>query len=292
MTVLLQTVISGLVLGGLYGLIALGLTLQYGVSRVMNLAFGEFIIIAAFLSYFAVTLLNLSPLVAVLLIAPVAFGLSYLLYRGLMPSLRKRAPTEAAFEIDTILVTFGVLFILQGLMSATVGGAYHSYSFLAVPIEIGAITLPANRVLAAAISVTCAVCAYLFLTRTRSGTAIRAVAVNPSAAPLVAIDAGQIAALTFALGGTLAAVAGVMLSTFLAFNAAMGVLFTMKALIIVVMGGVGNVLGTLVAGMLLGLAEALTARFVDPGLTLAMNFALFIAVLLLRPQGLFGGVRA
>ena len=85
MTVLLQTVISGLVLGGLYGLIALGLTLQYGVSRVMNLAFGEFIIIAAFLSYFAVTLLNLSPLVAVLLIAPVAFVLSYLLYRGLMP---------------------------------------------------------------------------------------------------------------------------------------------------------------------------------------------------------------
>ena len=129
---------------------------------------------------------------------------------------------------------------------------------------------------------------YLALTRTRIGTAIRAVAVDPSAAQLVAIDVPRVSALTFALGGALVAAAGVLVSTFLTFSASSGVVFTMKALIIVVMGGVGNILGCLIAGLALGLSEALVASYVDPGLTLAVNFALFLTVLLVKPAGLFG----
>jgi branched-chain amino acid transport system permease protein len=129
---------------------------------------------------------------------------------------------------------------------------------------------------------------YLALTRTRIGTAIRAVAVDPSAARLVAIDVAQTSALAFALGGAMVAAAGVLVSMFLTFSATTGVVFTMKALIVVVMGGVGNLLGCLVAGLALGLSEALVATFVDPGLTLAVNYALFLGVLLIKPSGLFG----
>jgi branched-chain amino acid transport system permease protein len=129
---------------------------------------------------------------------------------------------------------------------------------------------------------------YLALTRTRVGTAIRAIAVDPVAAQLVAINVPRASAFTFALGGALVAAAGVLVSTFLTFSASSGVVFTMKALIVVVMGGVGNMLGCLVAGLALGLAEALVASYIDPGLTLAVNFALFLAVLLVKPAGLFG----
>jgi branched-chain amino acid transport system permease protein len=129
---------------------------------------------------------------------------------------------------------------------------------------------------------------YLALTRTRGGTALRAVAADPVAAELVAIDVGKASAFAFALGGALVAAGGVLISMFLTFNAAMGVVFTMKALIVVIMGGIGNLAGTLAAGLLLGVAETLVARLVDPGLTLAVNYALFLAVLLLRPTGLFG----
>ena len=121
-----------------------------------------------------------------------------------------------------------------------------------------------------------------------SGTAIRAVAVDPNAAQLVAIDVRSIAAFAFALGGAMCAAGGVLTSMFLTFNAAMGVVFTMKALIVVIMGGVGNLLGALLAGLLLGLIETVVARLVDPGLTLAANFALFLTVLLIRPTGLLG----
>jgi branched-chain amino acid transport system permease protein len=129
---------------------------------------------------------------------------------------------------------------------------------------------------------------YLLLTRTRIGTSIRALAVNPLAARLVAIDVPRMSAFTFALGGALCAAGGVLISTFFTFNAAMGVQFTMKALIVVIMGGAGNILGAVAAGLLLGVAETSVARLIDPGLTLAVNFALFILVLLIRPTGLFG----
>ena len=129
---------------------------------------------------------------------------------------------------------------------------------------------------------------YLALTRTRYGTAIRAVAVDPVAAQLVAIDVRKTCAFAFALGGALAAAGGVLIAMFTTFTATMGVVFTMKALIVVIMGGVGNVAGALLAGLMLGLAETAVARLVDPGLTIAVTYALFLAVLLWRPTGLFG----
>ena len=129
---------------------------------------------------------------------------------------------------------------------------------------------------------------YLLLKLTRSGTALRAVAVDPTAAQISGINVQKYNALAFALGGVLIATAGVLISMYLSFEPSIGMVYTMKALIVVILGGLGHMLGCLVGGIILGVAESLGAYFVDPGLTLAINYALFIAILLIRPKGLFG----
>lgn len=283
-----NAILTGLVLGGMYALIAMGLTLQYGVARIMNLSYGEFLIAAAFASYWLFTGWAVNPLLGLLLIVPVSFGVSLALYRVLLTPLVRRARNRDALEVDSILATFGMMFIVQGIMLTLFGGAYFSYSFLAIPIHALGEILALNRLIAFGLSVVVGLALYLALTRTRLGTAIRAVAVDPNAAQLVAINVVRTSALAFALGGALVAAAGGLISMFLTFSATSGVVFTMKALIVVVMGGVGNLLGCLVAGLLLGLSEALVATFIDPGLTLAVNFALFLGVLLVKPAGLFG----
>ena len=279
---------SGLVLGGMYALIAMGLTLQYGVARIMNLAHGELMIAAAFAALWLFTSAAVSPLLGLLLIVPAAFAISWAIYRLLLTPLVRRAPNRDALEVDSILATFGMLFVIQGVMLVMFGGAYFSYSFLAFPVTIAGATVAANRLLALVFAAVIGLALYLYLTRTRLGTAVRAVAVDPQSAPLVAIDVRATAALAFAFGGALVAAGGVLVSMFLTFNANIGVVFTMKALIVVIMGGVGNLLGCLVAGLILGLAETFVATFVDPGLTLATTYALFLVILLVRPQGLFG----
>lgn len=279
---------SGLVLGGMYALIAMGLTLQYGVARIMNLAHGELMIAAAFAAMWLFTSAAVNPLLGLLLIVPAAFAISWAIYRLLLTPLVRRAPNRDALEVDSILATFGMLFVIQGVMLVMFGGAYFSYSFLSFPVTIAGATVAANRLLALAFAAIIGLALYLYLTRTRLGTAVRAVAVDPQSAPLVAIDVRATAALAFAFGGALVAAGGVLVSMFLTFNANIGVVFTMKALIVVIMGGVGNLLGCLIAGLILGLAETFVATFVDPGLTLATTYALFLVILLVRPQGLFG----
>ncbi len=284
----LATLAGGIVLGGLYALVAMGLTLQYGVARIMNLAYGEFLVAAAFAALWFFTAAGVSPPVAMLVILPLAFAANLLLYRILLVPLVRRAPDAGALETDSILATFGLLFVVQGAMLVLFGGAYQSYSWLSIPVTVFGGTITANRLLALGVAAVLGLGLWLLLTRTRAGTAVRAVAVNPAAARLVGIDVTRTAGLAFALGGAVVAAGGVLVSTFLTFNAASGVVFTMKALVVVIMGGVGNLLGALVAGLLLGLTETAVASYVDPGLTLAATYALFMAILLIRPAGLFG----
>ena len=279
---------SGLTLGGMYALIAMGLTLQYGVARILNLAYGEVLIAAAFAAYALITFAGVGPLAGLVLIVPLGFALSYGIYRLLLTPLVRRSRTRAVLEADSILATFGLLFVVQGLMLAIFGGNYTSYAYLNSGVELFGATIAANRLLVFFVAVILGASFYLALTRTRIGTALRAVAVDPVAAGLVAIDVRWAAGLAFALGGALAATGGVLASMFLTFSANIGVVFTMKALIVVIMGGVGNVLGALIAGLLLGLTEAFVATFGDPGLTLAATYAIFLLVLLFKPEGLFG----
>ncbi len=289
---ILDALLNGLTLGGMYALVAVGLTLQYGVARIMNLAYGECLIAAAFAAYWLFSGLGLSPLLGLGLVVPLAFALHWLLYRLLLVPLVRRAKSRAALEVDSILATFGLLFIVEGIVLVLFGGNYYNYAYLAGVLDIGGTPLAYNRLLALGFALVLGLGLYLLLTRTRGGTALRAVAVDPVAAQLVAIDVRAAAALAFALGGALVAASGVLVSMFLTFNAAMGVVFTMKALIVVIMGGVGNLAGCLVAGLLLGFAESFVATYLDPGLTIAVNFALFLFILIVRPNGLFGRASA
>jgi len=281
-------VLTGLIIGGIYSLIALGLTLQYGVARIMNLSYGEFLVAAALIAFSLYTGMALSPLIGILVVVPTAFALNWLVFELLLMPLVRRARHRDMLEVDSILATFGMLFVIQGVALIIFGGQYFSYSYLSIPVSVLGSALAVNRLVVLAFATVIGIAIYLALTRTRTGTAIRAVAVDPVSAQLVAIDVRRASAFAYALGGALVAAAGVLVSMFLTFHASMGVEFTMKALIVVIMGGVGNMLGALVAGLLLGIGETAVARLLDPGLTLAATYALFLAVLLIRPTGLFG----
>jgi branched-chain amino acid transport system permease protein len=284
----MEILVTGVLLSGTYALIALGLTLQYGVARIMNLATGETLVAACFGAFWFFTTLQIDPIASLALIAPLAFVVNWFVYTLLLKPLVKRAKNRGMLEVDSILATFGLMFLFQGLMTLGFGGEYFSYSFLAEPFEIFGSPYGLNRVVAFGAAVVIALGLYVFLNHTRYGTAIRAVAVDPVSAGLVAINVDRASAFAFALGGALTAAGGGLLSTFYTFNASMGVVFTMKALIIVIMGGVGDVRGAVLAALLLGLTETAVASLIDPGLTLAATYTLFILVLLFRPQGIFG----
>lgn len=287
---LLTTLVAGLVLGGTYALVAMGLTIQYGIARTMNLAYGETIIAAAFAAYLIQNSFGISPVWGLLVIVPAGFAFGWLVYGILLRPLVARSKNTATLEINSILATFGLLFVIQGVMLVAFGGNYISYSYLNFGVDVFGVRVAANRLLALALAMIIGAGLYLLLTRTRWGTALRAVAVNPAAAPLVGIDANRAARFAFALGSALAASGGVVVSMYQTFTASSGVVFTMKALIVVIMGGVGNLAGALCAGLILGLSETFVATYVSPGLTLASVYIIFLAILLWRPAGLFGRV--
>jgi branched-chain amino acid transport system permease protein len=284
----MDILIIGLLLGGTYALMAMGLQLQYGVARIMNLANGEILIAGAFCTFWFYAATKLSPLFALLLVVPGAFVLNWAIYRLLLLPLVRRAKSQGKLEVDSILATFGISFISVGVLLAIFGGEYLDYSYLAQPIFIFGERYGLNRVVAfAASAVLCAVL-YLWLHKTRAGLALRAVSVNPSASGLVAINVARTSALAFALGGAVTAAGGGLLSMFLTFDVSLGVVFTLKALVIVILGGVGDIRGTIIASFILGFAETAVATLIDPGLTLAAAYVLFMIVLLVRPEGLFG----
>ncbi|MGS4987552.1 branched-chain amino acid ABC transporter permease [Roseibium sp. RP-7] len=283
----MDILISGLLLGGTYALIAMGLNLQYGVARIMNLANGEVLVMGALASFLAFTAASISPLITVFLVAPLAFATSWLVYRVLLLPLVRRAKTQGQLEVDSILATFGMAFILVGTM-VLIYPELFAYSFLAVPVDVAGTTVAANRLVAFGGAVVISLALYLWLNRSNAGLAVRAVAVSPMAAGLVGINVERISALAFAIGGTITAMGGVLISTFVTLDPSFGVIFTMKALIIVIMGGVGDIRGAIVAALILGVVETAVATLIDPGLTLAAAYTIFLLVLLFRPQGLFG----
>jgi len=258
------------------------------MARIVNLAYGEFLMSAAFAAFWMFTLGGVNPILGMVLSVPVTFGANWLIYRALMAPLARRARTRDELEGETILATFGLLFVLRGAATLAFTANNRYYDYLGEPLHILGFTFAANRVLAFGVACVFGVAIWLVLERTRFGAALRALAIDPVGAQLVGIDVRGLSALAFASGGALAAAAGTLVSTFLSFNPAIGIEFTMKALVVVIMGGIGNMLGSLAAGVLLGVAEALCSYYVDSGLTLAVAYALFLIVLVVRPRGLFG----
>ena len=145
MTLALDIVLSGLVLGGMYALIALGLTLQYGIARIMNLSYGEFLVAAAFAALYLYSGMAVNPIVGLIVVVPASFAANWLLYQIVLMPLVKRAENQGMLEVDSILGTFGILFVIQGVMLLTFGGTLQSYSYLSVPVHILGTTLALNQ---------------------------------------------------------------------------------------------------------------------------------------------------
>ena len=284
----MDILIIGGMLGGAYALMAMGLQLQYGLARIMNLANGEMLVAGSFVAFWIFTSASLSPILSIALVAPLAFILNWLIYKIFLRPLVKRAKSESQLEVGSILSTFGQSFILVGIMLAVFGGEYFNYSYLEVPFQILGQAYELNRIVAFLFAVVLCAGLYIWLNRTRAGLTLRAISVNSEAAGLVGIDVPRASALAFALGGAITASGGALLSMFLTFDASVGVIFTMKALVIVIMGGVRDVRGTIIAAFVLGFAETAVASLIDPGLTLAAAYLLFILVLMFRPEGMFG----
>ncbi len=283
----MDILIVGLLLAGTYALIAMGLNLQYGVARILNVANGEILVLGGLAAFWLFITAEISPLLTIFLVAPIAFTGNWLIYQFLMAPLVRRAKNQGQLEVDSILATFGLSFILVGVM-VLIYGDFFVYYFLVESIQILGTTIALNRFVAFLLSVAIGLILYLWLNRTRAGMAVRAVSVSTQAAELSGINVPRISALAFAIGGAVTAVGGSLISTFITLDASIGVIFTMKALIIVIMGGVGDIRGVILAAVILGVIETAVATLIDPGLTLVAAYLIFVLILLFRPQGLFG----
>jgi branched-chain amino acid transport system permease protein len=253
----------------------------------MNLANGEVLVLGALAAFWLYTTSQISPLFTVVLVAPISFIGNWLIYRFLLLPLVRRSKTQGNLEVDSILATFGMSFVLIGVMVSIEGG-FFAYKYLSSPISIFGSTTSLSRFVSFLIAAIIGFLLYLWLNHTRSGVAVRAVSVSAEASCLVGINVPRVSAWAFALGGMITAIGGALISTFITLDASIGVVFTLKALIIVIMGGVGDIRGAIVAAIILGVVETTVATLIDPGLTLAAAYLIFLLILLFRPQGLFG----
>ncbi len=284
---ILNIAIDGLLMGGIYALIAMGLSLQYGVARVFNIAHGEFIMIGAFATWLMYTALGINPLLSLVIVGPIILVIGFLLHRTLFTSLRLRAPNPGAYEASSMLASFGLLFIIQYIALAIWGNATRGYTFLAVPFRIGGTIFATNRLVTLAFAVGIGLAFYFFLTYTRMGKAIRAAAQDPAAAGLMGININWVLALCFGLGALMAGIAGSLTSMCFPVYATMGLNYTIIAIIVVVLGGLGSIPGSFIGGFIIGIIGSVMS-YVQPGLAVAAYYMLFIVLLLVRPTGIFG----
>ncbi len=287
MVTFLDIVIAGLLLGGLYALIAMGLSLQYGVARVLNVSHGEFIMLGGMLTWTLYTVLGINPLIAVVICGPVAFIIGFAMHRTLFKSLLGKSPTVNAFEGSSMLAAFGLLFIIQNVALIIWGSELRSYSYLQSPVDIAGAIFGARRLVTLAFAVVIGVAFYIFLARTRMGKAIRAAAQDPTTAGLMGVNIDKVLAICFGLGAALAGIAGVLISMCYPVHGVMGLEYTIIAIIVVVLGGMGSIPGAFIGGFILGIIGSIVSYF-EPGLALVAYYVIFIFLLLVRPKGIMG----
>lgn len=283
----LDVTIAGLLLGGLYALIAMGMSLQYGVARVFNIAHGEFIMLGAMTTYTLYTVFNISPLVSVAICGPLTFILGYFIHRTMFRTIQKSSPNQGIFESNSMLASFGLMFVIQNIALLAWGPEIRQYSYMTQTISIFGSLFGLRRLVTLAFALVIGVVFYIFLARTRIGKAIRAAGQDASIAGLMGVNINWVLALCFGLGAAMAGAAGVLISMCYPDSAIMGQEYLTVAIIVVVLGGLGSIPGSFIGGFLLGIIGSVVA-FYDPGLTMAAFYAIFIFLLLVRPKGIMG----
>jgi len=279
-----QSLVSGLLMGSLYAMIGIGLTVIFGVMRIINLAHGEMVMLGMFAAFFSQKLFGIDPFLSVLALAPAMFAVGVLIYRFL---LRKVIPGG---ELNTLLYTAGMSLLVANLALFAWSGDYRTItlSYGLAPLRPLGIAVPVALAIGFGMAAAVTTALWLFLGATDTGRAIRATSQNREAAILMGIDVEKVAVLTFGLGTALAGTAGVLLAPSLYLYPTVGELLIVKSFVIVVLGGLGSVPGAIAGGLLLGLVESLGAVYVSATYKDGLGYVLFLLVLLYRPAGLFG----
>jgi branched-chain amino acid transport system permease protein len=280
-------VIAGLLMGGIYSLIAMGLSLQYGVAKVLNIAHGEFIMIGALLTWTVYTAFGINPLVSLAICGPVTFILGFLIYRTMFNRLRNSSPSPAVFEANAMLAAFGLMFVIQNIALIIWGAGMRGYSYLAFGINFLGTVFAANRLVALVSALVIGLIFYVVIMRTRLGKAIRAAAEDPATAGLMGVNINQVLALCFGFGALLAGFAGVLVSMCYPIYATMGLEYALIAIIVVVLGGLGSIPGSFIGGFILGLIGSIVSSW-QPSLAIAAYYVLFMLLLLVKPTGILG----
>lgn len=284
---LLNILIPGLILGGIYALIAVGLSLQYGVGRVLNVSHGEFIILGALITASLFTTAGINPFLVIVIVTPIFFGIGFGIDRTMFNRLRRTSPNDDAFEGRSLLASFGVLFIVQNLMLMYWGPNIIGYSYLTTSATILGQRYGINRVTALVVSVVVCIGFLAFIRWTRFGKAIRASAEVPEMADALGVNRKLVMATCFGLGTALAGLAGVLYSLMFDLQGSRGIELTIIAIVVVVFGGLGSISGSLIGGFALGLLISMVNYF-DPSLSLVAFYLVLILVLLLKPSGILG----
>jgi branched-chain amino acid transport system permease protein len=281
----LQAAVNGLLTGALYALVGMGLALVFGVMRIVNFAHGAFMMLGMYVTYVLFTRTGISPYLLFVVAGATLFVFGFVVYGALLRPLHGRS------DFMQILMTLGVGLISTDAVLLTFGADYHQIN---IPLQgknlrLGShVAINAPWLLSFAIAALLALALYLFVMRTMTGRAARAIAQNREAAPLMGVDVFHVQAVSFAIGSAAAGVAGALLLPVFYLYPTVGDQFTLKAFVMVVLGGMESIVGAAFAGLLLGVVESLTSLYWGNQWAVAVDFAIFLLVLSFRPSGIFG----
>lgn len=283
MSGLLNILLVGLLLGGIYGLVSMGLNLIFGVIRIVNFAQGELVMLGMYGAYLSYYLIGLDPYLSIFVVVPALFVFGVLIQRFILQPLQNEPMMQ-------VFATFGLLLLLQNLVLAVTRGTGYTVpsDLSAVVFDVGGLKISLVRLIALFAVTACAIFLSWFVKYTMPGKAIRAVTQDRRAARLMGINVEWTFMLTFGAGAALAGLAGTLLSPIYTMSPQIGSNFILAAFAVVVLGGLGSVWGAFVGGFIIGVTEALAGYYLDPALKHAIWFMMFIAMLIVRPSGLFG----
>lgn len=287
MTIFLQSLLSGVLIGGAYALIGVGLTIIFGVMRIINFAHGDLVMLGMYASFFLFTLGNVDPFVSIVFVFPLLFLFGALLQKTVINKVLNALPQ------NQILLTIGIGLILSNTMMLLFTSDYRiiSTTYSSGSFRLGEISVSTPLLLSFAITAAITAVLYWFLLKTNTGQAIRATAQDRDAAQLMGVNVKRMSILATGIGAGLAAVAGSLISPTYYIFPQVGQPFTLKAFVIVVLGGMGSVMGATVGGVLIGATESLAGAYISSGLKDLVVYVLFLLILLFKPAGLFGKSR-